>query len=325
VRLTAAEKAEVIRLVEGSDLSARRTLAELGIHRSTFYAWYRRYTVAGEAGLAAKQPAAQRYWNRIPLAVRERVVTAALADPERSPRELAWHLTDRTGHFLSESSVYRILKAADLITSPAFILIRAADRFAHPTRRPNELWQTDFTYLQVVGWGWYDLSTVLDDYSRYILAWTLTTTMQASDVTTTLDLARATAGLDQVRVVHRPRLLSDNGPCYVSKALGAYLTQHGLTHTRGAPYQPMTQGKIERYHRSMKNVVKLDVYYSPWELERAIGRFVEHYNHRRLHESLQNVTPADVYEGRQSTILGSRARIKQETLARRKRENLRVA
>src|SRR5262249_25854014 len=86
----------------------------------------------------------------------------------------------------------------------------------------------------------------------------------------------------RVCVVHRPRLLSDNGPCYVSQALSTYLTQHGLTHTRGAPYHPMTQGKIERSHRSMKNVVKLDVYYSPWELERAIGHFVEHYNHRRL-------------------------------------------
>ena len=325
MRLTAAEKAEVIRLVEGSDLSVRRTVTELGVHRSTFYAWYRRYAEAGAAGLVAKQPAARRYWNRIPPAVRGRVVTAALADPERSPRELAWQLTDRTGHFLSESSVYRILKAADLITSPAFILLQAADRFAQPTRRSNELWQTDVTYLQVVGWGWYYLSTVLDDYSRYILAWTLTTTMQASDVMATLDLARARAGVDQVHVVHRPRLLSDNGPCYVSQVLGSYLTQHGLTHTRGAPYHPMTQGKIERYHRSMKNVVKLDMYYSPWELERAIGRFVEHYNYRRLHEALQNVTPADVYEGRQAAIVDRRARIKRKTLAGRKRDNLRAA
>ena len=325
MRLSAAEKAEVIGLVEGSDLSVRRTLAELGVHRSTFYAWYRRYAEDGMTGLAAKKPAAQRYWNRIPPAVRQHVIDAALADPERSPRELAWQLTDRTGHFLSESSVYRILKAADLITSPAFIVLQAADRFAHPTRRPNELWQTDFTYLQVVGWGWYYLSTVLDDYSRYILAWILTTTMQATDVMATLDLARATTGIDQVHVVHRPRLLSDNGPCYVSQALGNYLTRHGLTHTRGAPYHPMTQGKIERYHRSMKNVVKLDVYYSPWELERAIGRFVEHYNHGRLHESLQNVTPADVYEGRQAAILDRRARIKRETLARRKKENLHAA
>ena len=241
-------------------MAGRRTLAELGVHRSTFYAWYRRYAEEGAPGLVPKQPTAQRYWNRIPPAVRERVVNAALADSERSPRELAWQLTDRTGHFLSESSVYRILKAADLITSPAFVVIQAADRFPQPTRHPKELWQTDFTYLKVVGWRWYYLSTVLDDYSRYSLAWTRTTTMQATDVMATLDLARAKAGVDQVRVEHRPRLLSDNGPCYVSQALGSYLTQHGLTHTRGAPYHPMTQGKIERYHRSMKNVVKLDVY-----------------------------------------------------------------
>ena len=85
----------------------------------------------------------------------------------------------------------------------------------------------------------------------------------------------------------------------------AYLETNGFAHTRGAPYHPMTQGKIERYHRSLKNVVKLDHYYSPWELERAIGRFVEDYNHRRYHESLQNVTPADVYGGRQSDHLGA--------------------
>jgi len=198
VRLTAAEKHEVIRLVEGSDLSVRQTLQELRVNRATFYAWYQRYRVEGAAGLVAKRPATRRYWNRIPPPIRQRVVTAALADPERSPRELAWQLTDRTGHFLSESSVYRILKAHDLITSPAFVVITAAAGFSHPTTRPNELWQTDFTYLRIVGWGWYYLSTVLDDYSRYILAWTLTTTMAATDVAATLDLARAKAGVDRV-------------------------------------------------------------------------------------------------------------------------------
>ena len=325
MRLTAAEKREVIRLVEGSDLSVRQTLQELRVNRATFYAWYRRYRAEGDAGLVARPPAARRYWNRIPPPIRQRVVDAALAAPEESPRELAWQLTDRTGHFLSESSVYRILKAHDLITSPAFVMITAADRFPHPTTRPNELWQTDFTYLRIVGWGWYYLSTVLDDYSRYILAWTLTTTMAATDVATTLDLARAKAGVDRVAVHHRPRLLSDNGPCYVSGELATYLATHGLTHTRGKPYHPMTQGKIERYHRSMKNVVKLEHYYSPWELERAIGRFVAHYNDRRLHEALQNVTPADVYYGRQATILARRERIKQTTLKRRKRMNRRAA
>ena len=325
MRLGASEKLEVIRLVEHSDLSVRRTLRELRVHRSTFYAWYRRYLDAGDDGLAAQKPATRRYWNRIPPAIRERVVSAALEEPDRSPRELAVKLTDRDRYFLSESSVYRILKAHDLITSPAYILITAADRFQHPTRRVNELWQTDFTYLSVVTWGWYYLSTVLDDFSRYIIAWQLSTTMKAEDVIETLDVARASTGVDRVPVIHRPRLLSDNGPCYLSRDLGQYLDTHGMTHTRGAPYHPQTQGKIERYHRSMKNVVKLENYYSPWELERAIARFVEHYNHRRYHEALKNVTPADAYFGRQHEILSRRERIKRDTLKRRRRENLKAA
>jgi len=320
--MTPTEKREAIRLVEGSDLSVRRTLRELQIPRTTFYRWYRRYRVEGPAGLIPRPSAARRHWNRIPPAVRQRVVDLALAVPERTPRELAWQFTDREGHFLSESSVYRILKAYDLITSPAFVVLTAGKTFPHPTARPNELWQTDFTYLHIVGWGWYYLSTVLDDDSRYILAWTLRTSMGATDVMETLDLARAAAGVDQVPVVHRPRLLSDNGPCYLSSQLATYLEINGLGHTRGAPYHPMTQGKIERYHRSLQNVVKLDHYYSPWELERAIARFVTDYNHRRYHESLQNVTPVDMYHGRQAAILARRTRIKQRTLQRRKWENV---
>ena len=215
-----------------------------------------------------------------------------------------------------------IHKAYDLIPSPAFIVLSAAKTFRHPTHRPDELWQTDVTYLQVVSWGWYYLSTGLDDSSRYLVAWTLRTSMQASDVMETLDLARAKTGVDRVRVVHRPRLLSDHGPCYVSRERADYLETHQRGHTRGAPYHPMTQGKIERYHRSMKNVVKLEKYYSPWELERAVARFVAHYNHHRLHEALDNVTPVDVDEGRRPAMLARREQIKRRTLAQRKRENL---
>ena len=112
MRLTAAEKAEVIRLVEGSDLSVRRTLTELGCAARPSTRGIGDTPRTAQRATVARRPAAQRYWNRIPPAVRKRIVTAALADPERSPRELAWQLTDRPGHFLSESSVYRILKAA---------------------------------------------------------------------------------------------------------------------------------------------------------------------------------------------------------------------
>ena len=325
MRVSASEKLELIHLVEGSSLSVRRTLVEIGLARSTFYAWYKRYLDGGFEALEDRKPRAPAVWNKIPDRIRAQVIETALIHTELSPRELACRITDREGEFLSESSVYRILKAADLIESPAYILLQAGDRFQNPTRRPNELWQTDFTYLPVMGWGWYYLSTILDDYSRKILAWKLSTTMRVEDVTETLDLARAATGVDRVHVKHKPRLLSDNGPSYVAKDLAVYLDTHGLRHTRGRPYHPMTQGKIERYHRTMKNVVRLENYYSPWELERAIARFVNHYNTERVHESIGNVTPDDMYHGRQGEILSRRERIKRLTLKRRKKENLRNA
>ena len=252
-------------------------------------------------------------------------VDVALDQPELTPRELAWHLTDTHEYFISESSVYRILKAHDLVTSPQFVVMSAADAFQNPTRYVHELWQTDFTYFRVVGWGWYFLSTILDDYSRYIISWRLTTTMAASDVTDTLEDAIKATGLTEARVHHKPRLLSDNGPCYISKELREWLQDQDMEHTRGAPYHPMTQGKIERYHRSMKNVVKLEHYYFPWELENAIAEWVAHYNHDRYHESLDNVTPADVYNGRRNDILDRRSMIKARTLMQRKVQNLRLA
>jgi transposase InsO family protein len=182
------------------------------------------------------------------------------------------------------------------------------------------LWQTDFTYLKVIHWGWYYLSTVMDDYSRYILSWRLCEGMSAEDVRKTIDLAIAESGVNHVMIRHRPRLLSDNGPCYISSELRQYLDDHGLTHTRGRPYHPMTQGKIERYHRSMKNVLLLDNYYSPEDLKAQIEAFVEYYNYQRYHESLNNVTPADVYTGRSVRILEERNRIKERTMKLRKRE-----
>jgi putative transposase len=209
------------------------------------------------ARLAPQPTQCRRYWNRIPDAERERLVAVALERPELSARELAWHVTDNEGWFISERSVYRILRDFDLLTSPAYIVMSAANEFKHKTKRVHELWQTDFTYFKIMRWGWYYLSTVLDDYSRYIVSWRLTTSMTSDDVTATLDDALAKTGLEQIKVRHRPRLLSDNGPCYISKELSEYLEKHDIKHTRGAPYHPQTQGKIERYHRTMKNVVKL--------------------------------------------------------------------
>jgi putative transposase len=313
---------EIIRLVEDTDLPARATLRQLGVPRSTFYGWYQRYESDGFDGLHDKKPAPRPRWNAIPNSIQTEVLGLALERTDLSPRELACRYTDERRYFVSESSVYRILKEADLITSPAYVLMSASGAFKNPTTRVNEMWQTDFTYFRIIGWGWYYLSTVLDDFSRYIISWKLTPTMGAEDVKATLDEAIAITGVDQVRVKHRPRLLSDNGPAYLSGELKEYLGERGMAHTRGAPYHPQTQGKIERYHRTMKNVVKLQHYYFPWELEAALKDFVAYYNNERYHESLDNVTPADAYFGRKYAVVSEREKIKQRTMRKRKREYL---
>ena len=318
MRYPAEEKLEIIRLVEQSHLPSKQTLDRLGIPRSTFYLWYDKYTEGGVDALTDKAPMPARVWNKIPDDVREQIVELALEEPELSPRELAVRFTDTKRYFVSEASVYRLLKSHDLITSPAFIVIKAANEFKDKTTAPNEMWQTDFTYLKVIGWGWFYLSTILDDYSRYIIAWKLCTSMQASDVTDTLELALQASGCDQVNVRHRPRLLSDNGPCYISGDLAEWLDGNGMGHVRGAPYHPQTQGKIERWHQTLKNRILLENYFLPGDLKAQIGKFISHYNHKRYHESLQNLTPADVYFGRGQSILEQRERIKQNTINERR-------
>jgi putative transposase len=318
MRYPAAEKLEIIRLVERSHLPVRRTLRRLGIPPATFYRWCDLYRTGGPEALEDRPSRPGRVWNRIPDAVRGRILDLALAEPELSPRELAVHFTHRERYFVSEASVYRLLAAHDLITSPAFVVVEAADEFHTKTTAPNQLWQTDFTYLKVIGWGWFYLSTVLDDFSRYVIAWKLCAAMAARDVTDTLELALEASGCSEVRVRHRPRLLSDNGPGYIADELARWLEGREIEHIRGAPCHPQTQGKIERWHQTLKNRILLENYYLPGELEARVAAFVDHYNHRRVHESLGNLTPADVYFGRGEAVLLDRQRIKRQTIQRRR-------
>jgi len=319
MRFSQTEKMEIIKIVQESELGVNRTLKELGIHKSTFYQWYGRYQDEGYDGLAPRKRAVNSQWNRIPDDHRQKVVEIALDLPELSPRELACHITDNKGFFISESSVYRILKRRGLITSPAHIIMRAESEFKDKTTRVNQMWQTDFTYFKIIGWGWYYLSTVLDDYSRYIVSWELCSGMTSKDAERSIERALQSTGLKNN---NPPRLLSDNGSCYISNNLAVYLDIVGMAHVRGAPNHPQTQGKIERYHRSMKNVIKLENYYSPEELERRLSEFVDYYNNNRYHESLQNVTPADVYFGRDKQILRNRSLIKQKTIQNRRKLHL---
>ncbi len=325
MRYPASEKVEIIRLVEQSHLSVRRTLGQIGVSRATFYRWYDRYQTGGPEALEDRPSRPSRVWNRIPDDTRQQILALALEETELSPRELAVRFTDSAGYFVSEATVYRLLKAHDLITSPAFIVMKAASEFTDKTTRPNEMWQTDFTYLKIIGWGWMYLSTILDDFSRYIIAWKLCTTMKAEDVTATLELALAASGCDQAHVRHKPRLLSDNGSSYIAGDLADWLEDRKMTHVRGAPYHPQTQGKIERWHQTLKNRILLENYYLPGDLEAQVEVFVGHYNHHRYHESLDNLTPADVYLGRGADILAKRDRIKRQTIQRRRLQHRKLA
>lgn len=316
MRLSPEEKAETIAIVLHSPDGITRTLKALGIHKRTFYNWYRAYAAGGTEALQPKKRPAV-HWNRIPDSVRGMVVSLALEYPERSSRELATQMTDEMKVFISESSVYRILKQRGLIPPAEHHFIAAADEFRHKTIVPNEMWQTDFTYFKVLGWGWYYLSTVIDDYSRFIIHWELCKSMEWKDVKRTVDAAVEKAGL---RKGQTPKLLSDNGPGYVAKDLQKHLYKDfGIKQIHGAPMHPQTQGKIERYHRSMKSVVKLHNYYCPEELEKAIKQYVDYYNNYRYHESLSNLKPADVYFGRGKKILEKREKLKEkEFMIRRK-------
>ncbi|RIV80375.1 IS3 family transposase [Aurantiacibacter xanthus] len=325
MRYPASEKLEIIRIVEQSHLPAKRTLDQLGVARRTFYRWYDRYLEGGPEALQDRPSAPSRVWNRIGNDIQDQIVEMALEQTDLSPRELAVRFTDEKRYFVSEATVYRLLKAHDLITSPAYTVIKAAEAFHTQTSRPNEMWQTDFTYFKIIGWGWVYLSTVLDDYSRYIIAWKLCTTMRAEDVTETLDMALAASGCDHANVLHRPRLLSDNGPSYIAGELAEYIDANKMSHVRGAPFHPQTQGKIERWHQTLKNRVLLENYFLPGDLEQQIEAFVEHYNHQRYHESLDNVTPADAYFGRAAAVIERRGRIKRKTLEHRRLQHRKLA
>ncbi|WP_376781271.1 MULTISPECIES: IS3 family transposase [Sphingobacterium] len=320
MRLSAGEKMEIIQTVTRSEIGVKRTLNEFGIPKSTFYSWYDRYLTDGYEGLELKNRDSRQQWNSIPDQVKEFVVEVALDKVDLSARELAHHITDEHQIFISESSVYRILKNKGLISAPSHILISASDEFKDKTSFVHEMWQTDFTYFRIKGWGDYYLSTILDDYSRYIVHWELCTSMKHEDVIRNVDKAIEKAKL---KTKAKPKLLSDNGSCYISKELGKYLTEElEMKQVHGRPAHPQTQGKIERYHRTMKNVVKLNNYYSPEELKESLEEFVNKYNNERYHESLKNLTPADVYYGRGELILKQRESLKKLAINNRKTEYL---
>lgn len=319
--MSAHEKLAILRLVEGSELSVKETLAKLGLPARTYYRWRRSFKQRGWDGLADRSPYKGKVWNQLLPEEREKIYELAMLYPEWSSREIACHISDHCGFTVSERSVFRLLKARGWVKPREVRTFPAGREYKIKTNAPNEQWQTDATYMKVKNWGFYYLISVLDDYSRKILAWKLQSDMTAESFSEVLEMACEATAMDSIPRHSRARLLTDNGPALISAAFGDYLEQKGLGHILAAPYHPQTNGKIERYHRSCKEVVNLVVWEAPDELNAEIRRFIHHYNTKRYHEALGNVTPDDVYCGRRKSILARRAKLKQKTLARRRKKN----
>ena len=319
--MSAEQKLAILRAVECSPLPKTEALERLDVPARTYYRWLRMFRLQGRAGLRDLSPYRGRVWNQILPKEREKLLEVAMLCPEWSPREIAHHIADYADFTVSESTVYRVLKRAGWIKPHVVKTFPAGSEYSIKTTGPDEQWQTDATFFKTKVWGWYYLISVLDDYSRRILAWRLQKTMDAGAFSEVVELACETTGIDRLGPEDRPRLVTDRGPALISRDFGDYLEVRGLGHILASPYHPQTNGKIERYHRSCKERVNLDVHETPMELEREIARFVEYYNRHRYHEAIGNVTPDDVYFGRRDRILARRRALKVRTLARRKMRN----
>lgn len=315
------QKMHILRLVESSPLATAEALAKLDVPASTYYRWRRMFRRQGRMGLADRSPHKGRAWNQLLEEERQTILETAMLCPEWSSREIAFYIADHADFTVSESTVYRILKAAGWVKPRIVKTFPAGSEYHTKPRRINEQWQTDATYLHAKNWGWYYLISVLDDYSRRILAWKLQSSMDAAAFSEVIELACEATAMDKVPAEKRARLLSDRGPALVSQDFGDYLEERGIGHILASPYHPQTNGKIERYHRSCKERVLLEVWETPTAIEREVSTFIEWYNSHRYHEALGNVTPDDVYFGRRKKILLRRAALKVRTLARRKRKN----
>ena len=316
--MSAVEKSKILALVVDSGLPRRRALEHLGMPKSTYYRWLKRQD---EGRLQDKKGGSSILWNKLKSEEVAKILTRARASPELSARQLALQLVDDERWYVSESTVFRILKREGLIKSAEVVGFKASKEYHRKTKRPNELWATDCAHIKVTEWGWYYLVTVMDDYSRFILAWELKSDIAAGSLIDVVQKAVDFTGMTDVSVEDRTVLLSDNGAGYLSRQFGEYLRLVGVRHIVASPYHPQTNGKIERYHRSLKGEINQLPYDMPSELWEAIRAFIEYYNYRRYHEGLGDVTPYDVYTGRHLEILRKRREAKNRTLQERKDYN----
>jgi transposase InsO family protein len=310
------EKAQVLEKIEASHGSKRQVMTELGVPKSTYYRWRARRSQGQLEDRRHPGPA----WNRLSPQEESAVLEVAMEYTDLSSRQLAAWISDNKDFAVSESTVYRLLRRQGLVKSSEMKLA-AGNEYHTKTKRPHQMWATDASYFRVAGWGFYYLVTVMDDFSRFILAWKLQRDMTSDSFIDVVQDAVDLTGMTEIPMEDRTRLLSDNGPGYVSRAFRDYLHLVGIRHILASPYHPQTNGKLERYHQSIKRDVNQIPYDAPANLNVSIADFVSYYNNQRYHKALGNVTPSDVLNGRREQILAKRKEVQDRTIRRRRLYN----
>lgn len=289
---------------ERTELSARTLYGWIGLPESTFYDWRKRYGLANEHNGKVPRDFWLEDWER------DAIIEFHALYPLEGYRRLTFMMIDRDIVAVSPSSVYRVLKKAGLIgprnTKPS----KKGTGFVQPLQ-PHDHWHTDVSYINIHGTFYY-LCSVLDGCSRYIVHWEIRESMTERDVETIIQRAH------EKFPEEKPRIISDNGPQFIAKDFKEFIRVAGMTHVRTSPYYPQSNGKIERWHGTIKSeCIRPETPLSLEDAQRVVGRYVEHYNTVRLHSAIGYVAPADRLAGKHKEIQASRDHKLEEARSKR--------
>lgn len=287
-----------------AELAVKRMVGWLGVGSSKFYDWRSRYGKVNEHNAWVPRDHWLESWEK-----------AAILDFEQAHRlegyrRLAFMMLDANVVAVSPSSVYRVLKAAGRLESWNRKASRKGTGFEHPLK-PHEHWHVDVSYINVCGTFYY-LCSLLDGYSRFIVHWEIREQMTEADIELIIQRGR-----ERFPEAY-PRIISDNGPQFIAKDFKTFVRACGMTHVRTSPYYPQSNGKLERWHKSLKSeCIRPGTPLSLDDARRLVSDYVEHYNTARLHSAIGYVAPADKLAGREPAIFAERDRKLEEARQRR--------
>ena len=294
-------------LAERTELAHKQLVAWLGVARSKYYEWRRRYGKANEHNGLVRRDFWLEDWER------DAIEAYFIAHPTDGYRRLTYMMLDEDIVAASPSTVYRALKKAGLLDQRKLKPSKKGTGFVQPLR-PHQEWHIDVTYVNLSGTFYY-LCSVLDGFSRYIVHWELREAMKEKDVE--LIVQRALEKFPN----EKPRLISDNGPQFIARDFKDFIRLAGMSHVRTSPYYPQSNGKQERMQGTIKKeCIREKCPRTLDEAQRWVGEYIEHYNTKRLHSAIGYITPLDMLEGRQKEIHRARDQ-KLEAARDRRRQN----